>query len=144
MANNARNLGGDAPSFYTTPSNINSGTLSGAPLTANVALPNAIHNFSHFNIFYSGAHASLVSGTSDVQIDPGGVRHLAIDDDELRGRNGAGGAGGLFLNNQDGNVFIGNAGTSPVGIGTSSPQRCSHVFGGSAGTVTSNFGSIVT
>jgi hypothetical protein len=139
---NADLLDGQTGAFYQNASNITLGTIGDARLSANVALRNATNNFSTFNTFDGGTNATLTSGTGDIQVGPNGSPNLGIDENEIQGRNGAGGPSQLYLNNQGGNVYIGNIGTSLVGIGTSSPERFFHVFGGSAGTVTSNAGSL--
>jgi hypothetical protein len=89
-----------------------------------------------------GTDASLTAGTGSVQIGLGTTTNLAIDSNEVQVRNGAGAAASLFLNAQGGNVFVGSGGTSLVGLGTTAPERLLHVFGGSAGVVTSNANSL--
>jgi hypothetical protein len=139
---NADLLDGQSGAFYQNASNITLGTIADTHLSANVALRNATNNFSVFNTFDGGSNASLVSGTGDLQVGPNGSQNLGIDENEIQGRNGSGGPAQLYLNNQGGNVYIGNLGTSLVGIGTISPERFFHVFGGSAGVVTSNANSL--
>lgn len=139
---NADLLDGQTGAFYQNASNITLGTINDARLSANVALRNAANNFTAFNLFDGGSNASLTSSTGDIQVGPSAGQNLGIDENEIQARNGSGGPGQLFLNNQGGNVYIGNLGTSLVGIGTTSPERFFHVFGGSAGTVTSNAGSL--
>lgn len=139
---NADLLDGQTGSFYQNANNITLGTINDARLSANVALRNATNNFSTFNTFDGGTNADLTSGSGDIRVGPSGSQNLGIDENEIQARNGAGGPGQLYLNNQGGNVYIGNLGTSLVGIGTVSPERFFHVFGGSAGTVTSNPGTL--
>ncbi len=139
---NADLLDGQTGAFYQNASNITLGTINDARLSANVALRNATNNFSAFNSFEGGPNATLVSGTGDIQVGPSGSANLGIDENEVQARNGLGGTATLRLNNQGGNVVIGDVGTSLVGIGTISPERFFHVFGGSAGAVTSNAGTL--
>lgn len=139
---NADLLDGQHGAFYQNAGNLSAGTIPDARLSANVALRNATNAFTALNTFSTASNTSLADGTGAMQVGVSGAQNLGIDNNEVQGRNGAGGPGNLYLNNQGGNVYIGNLGTSLVGIGTSTPERFFHVFGGSAGAVTSNAGSL--